>query len=98
MKHNEDVKIEFTCEWLRKADSDFFTAQLLHESGERYVYATTFHAQQAAEKYLKAFLIWHQIEFRKTHDIQELLNLAARIDHEIPDILREAVYSYAVRS
>ena len=50
MKHNEEVKIEFTREWIRKADSDYFTAQHLNESGERYVYAATFHAQQAAEK------------------------------------------------
>lgn len=38
--------------------------------------ATGFHAQQAAEKALKALLIRHQIDFTKTHDLGELLRLA----------------------
>lgn len=36
----------------------------------------SFHAQQAAEKSLKALLIRHQIEFGKTHNLGELLLLA----------------------
>ena len=31
-----------------------------------------FHAQQAAEKCLKALLAWHDVPFRKTHDLEEL--------------------------
>lgn len=38
-----------------------------------------FHAQQAVEKALKAVLSHHQISFRRTHDIAELLDLLA--DH-----------------
>lgn len=38
-----------------------------------------FHAQQAVEKALKAVLSCHQIPFRRTHDIAELLDLLA--DH-----------------
>ncbi len=91
MKRHEEVKIEFTREWIRKAESDFATAKHLNEGGERYVDGATFHAQQAAEKYLKALLVWHQIEFRKTHDMQELLNLVSGIDHELPDVLSETV-------
>jgi HEPN domain-containing protein len=91
MKRPEEIKIEFTREWIKKAESDLAAAEHLNEGGEAYAYGTTFHAQQAAEKYLKAFLVWHQIEFRKTHDIQELLNLATGVAHELPDILRGAV-------
>jgi HEPN domain-containing protein len=36
-----------------------------------------FHAQQAAEKYLKALLTRHQIEFPKTHELRRLLQLLA---------------------
>jgi hypothetical protein len=32
-----------------------------------------FHAQQAAEKALKAWLLWNNVPFRKTHDIKELI-------------------------
>lgn len=31
-----------------------------------------FHAQQAAEKALKGFLVWHGVRFRKTHSLEEL--------------------------
>ncbi len=48
------------------------------------------HAQQAAEKYLKAFLVWHQIEFSKTHDIETLLKLAETGDAGILEMLAEA--------
>ena len=36
----------------------------------------SFHAQQAVEKALKALLSRHQVEFRKTHDLGELLQQA----------------------
>lgn len=40
-------------------------------------YETTgFHAQQTAEKTLKALLIRYQVDFTKTHDLGELLRLA----------------------
>lgn len=91
MKSPEQVKIEFTREWIRKAESDLTTAEHLFKGGILYVYGTTFHAQQAVEKYLKAFLVWHQIEFRKTHDIQELLDLVDDVDHYLPESISESV-------
>jgi len=38
--------------------------------------AASFHAQQAVEKALKALLTRHRVEFRKTHDLGELRDLA----------------------
>jgi len=34
-----------------------------------------FHAQQCAEKYLKALLVYESVEFPKTHDLRALLQL-----------------------
>ncbi|MFH0958378.1 MAG: HEPN domain-containing protein [Pseudomonadota bacterium] len=34
-----------------------------------------FHAQQCVEKYIKALLIVHEIDFPKTHDIERLIQL-----------------------
>jgi HEPN domain-containing protein len=42
-----------------------------------------FHAQQAAEKSLKAFLIWHEQPFPLTHDLARLLRLCVSIDSGI---------------
>lgn len=91
MKPPEAVKEEFTREWIRKAESDFKTAEHLLQGGPDFAEGTAFHSQQAAEKYLKAFLVWHQIEFQKTHDIEALLRLAEKVDDKLPEILREAV-------
>ncbi len=54
MKRSEEVKVEFTIQWVEKAEIDLNTAEYLCRSGVRYVSAAAFHAQQAAEKYLKA--------------------------------------------
>lgn len=91
MKPPEVIKTEFTREWVRKAESDFKTAAHLLKSSPDLAEGTSFHSQQAAEKYLKAFLVWHQIEFPKTHDIEALLKLAGKMDDKIPEILREAI-------
>jgi HEPN domain-containing protein len=90
MKPPEAVKEEFTREWIRKAENDFKTAEHLLQGGPDFAEGAAFHSQQAAEKYLKAFLVWHQIEFPKTHDIEALLKLAGRTDDKIPEILGEA--------
>jgi HEPN domain-containing protein len=91
MRPPEEIKTEFTRDWIRKAEIDFKTAGHLCQSGDEFVEGVAFHAQQAAEKYLKAFLVWHQIEFRKTHDIEALLMLAGKVDDKLPDVLRDAV-------
>jgi len=91
MKPPEVIKEEFTREWVRKAEIDFKTAGHLYQSGPDFAEGTAFHSQQAAEKYLKAFLVWHQIEFHKTHDIEALLRLAEKVNDKLPEILREAV-------
>ncbi|HLG15864.1 MAG TPA: HEPN domain-containing protein [Blastocatellia bacterium] len=90
MKRPDEVKLEFTREWIRKAEADFKTASLLVRAGDDHLFQTAFHGQQSAEKYIKAFLVWHQVEFPKTHDIAKLLSLAAEVVSDLPEILAEA--------
>jgi HEPN domain-containing protein len=49
-----------------------------------------FHAQQSAEKYLKALLTRHQIEFPKTHVVRRLLILLEPVDPVMVGALDEA--------
>lgn len=63
-------------QWLGKAADDLSAADLLVAGELRSYWTASFHAQQAAEKALKALLTRHQIEFGKTHSIGELLQLA----------------------
>lgn len=74
----EQVIWDFVQEWVRKAESDLLAAEYLLTLGQEDYFTAAFHAQQAAEKFLKAFLVRHQIPFGKTHDIEELLELAAK--------------------
>jgi HEPN domain-containing protein len=64
-----------TLEWAQKADGDYTAAQLLSQSPTPVYDAICFHAQQCVEKYLKAWLQEANIAFRRTHDLEELLDL-----------------------
>lgn len=61
--------------FLSMAKRDIQTFQFLVNSDEMADEAVGFHAQQAVEKCLKCILVLNGIEFRKTHDLAELLTL-----------------------
>lgn len=92
MKPPEVVLRSLVVQWLDKAAADFEAAQHLAGKPGRFGSITAFHCQQAVEKYLKAFLVRHQIEFPKTHDIAKLLILAATVKPEMAESLREAEF------
>ena len=63
-------------DWIVKAEEDFEAARTLtRKRTHRLNNVVCFHAQQCAEKYLKALLTKHRISFPKTHDLIELLEL-----------------------
>ena len=69
------VDKEIIREWLSKAEEDFEFAFINLEEGKNYFPQICFHFHQAADKYLKAFTIAHELEFRKIHDLPLLLNI-----------------------
>ena len=75
MRTREQVIWDFVQDWLKKASHDLETAEILIKSDWEDYFNCAFHAQQAVEKFIKAYLVKNQIEFRKTHDIAELINL-----------------------
>ena len=64
--------------WISHAEEDLLLAQhaLKLKSSSPYK-LIAYHAQQCAEKYLKAFLVYHKIDFPYTHNISRLLELCA---------------------
>lgn len=66
-------------QWLTFADEDLEMASyaISYKSGAPYR-LIAFHAQQCAEKYLKAYLIYHNIDFPYTHNIRRLLKLCSK--------------------
>ena len=63
-----------TAEWVAKAEADFATVERECRARKNPNYdGVCFHAQQCAEKYLKAWLCEAGISYRKTHDLVALL-------------------------
>jgi len=86
----EEVIRKIVGEWTRKAGEDIRAAETLLSQDPPLLYPSCFHAQQAAEKYLKAYLTQRQMEFPKTHSIRELLGLVRTLDEELADSLLPA--------
>jgi HEPN domain-containing protein len=64
-----------TREWVAKAEEDFLAATDLARRRKRPVWSTVcFHAQQCAEKYLKARMEEAGLPIPRTHDLEVLLN------------------------
>lgn len=86
-------------EWIRKAEQDLEYARIGMRRRKVALYdGVCFHAQQCVEKYLKAFLVRHKIEFRRTHDLIELQRLCAQVDPAFRLIIEplKLLFIYAV--
>ena len=91
-----------TAEWVQKAEGDYATAGRELQVDDRPNFdAVCFHAQQTAEKYLKAFLQENLVRFPKTHSLIELLELALPLDESLedlrPDLIRLGRYAVHYR-
>ena len=89
MRPRDEVCRDLVRQWLSKAEGDLSAARILLSHEESHFFTVGFHAQQAAEKFLKAFLTWHQIEFQKTHDLDRLLDFVAVVREDIARSLQD---------
>jgi HEPN domain-containing protein len=80
------VDKEIIREWLSKAAEDFEFALINLKEGKPFFAPICFHFQQAAEKYLKVFIIAHELEFRKIHDLSILLKICAEKDSTLEQL------------
>jgi HEPN domain-containing protein len=87
-------------EWVAKADGDFITAgrELRARKSPNYD-AVCFHAQQCAEKYLKAALQEKGKRIPKIHFLLELLGLILKLDtsYEFLKADLEVLEDYSIR-
>ena len=90
MRTPEQVRWDFMRQWLDKAHKDLQAAMILFNSNIEDYENVGFHAQQAAEKFLKALLVRYQAEFPKTHSIGVLRQLVAQIDQTLAKHLAPA--------
>jgi len=85
---------------LSHAESDLRLARLGSADPQIIPGQVCFHAQQAAEKSIKAILLFQGIEFPLTHDIEELLEIAVDHGMVIPEEVHQAsnLTPYAVET
>lgn len=92
----EQFLIELVSKWLLKAENDIKTIQCLLEN-DPITDSICFHAQQAAEKYLKAYLVSQEQTLPKTHDINTLLKQCIVIDKDFLNLSNAVILTdYAV--
>jgi HEPN domain-containing protein len=86
--------------WVAKADSDLLNITNNLAAANVPWDTVCFHAQQVAEKMLKAFLVWKGQDLLRTHDLIALLTQCVAIDPGLADLesnCRRLTY-YAVGS
>lgn len=90
--------------WWARAKQDFQAAGELAENGSSAPWIVAYHAQQAAEKFIKAYLVAHGLSsdtsgFR-THEIDDLRDLVSEYDAGLAQTLAIAdkLSDYAVES
>ena len=89
------VDAEFVIPWIQKADKDISSAQYLADNMyPAPAEVICFHCQQAAEKYLKAFLVYNDQEPPKTHDLIELAKLCNNINADFSLLLPKCEYLF----
>jgi HEPN domain-containing protein len=77
-------------EWLAIAARDLRLAELALADQPPLAGEALYHAQQAAEKALKGFLVFSGVPYLLTHDLRRLLEQCAEFDRTLADSLEAA--------
>lgn len=78
---------EVVGQWLARAGDDPAFAEANLREGSTFYAQICFHFHQAAEKYFKAFIVAHDLEFEKLHNLMHLLRLCAKKDPSLTRLL-----------
>jgi len=79
-------------EWLRFANNDMEAALILSNHFPMQLEIICYHCQQAAEKALKAYLLFSDQEPPKTHNLESLVDLCIELSTEFSEIVDECEY------
>lgn len=85
MDEKKRVEVE---RWFIKAGHDIEMARRSLEKEPILTDMACFHAQQCAEKSLKAFLVFHDQHVEKTHDLLKIVGLCSALDDSFEPLLQ----------
>jgi HEPN domain-containing protein len=86
--------------WIEYAETDVHAAYALLASGEFFPRQICFLSQQAAEKAIKAILVFEEVDFPKSHDIDRLRDLIPdrwKVKQTFPDLADLTVWAVESR-
>jgi HEPN domain-containing protein len=66
----DPIRVADVLSWLSRAARDLAAGDQVLQASPPLTGDAAFHSQQAAEKALKAFLLWQDEPFRKTHSLE----------------------------
>jgi HEPN domain-containing protein len=78
-----DKSIKLSKLWLKKAENDLITARQTLLLPDGPTDTVCFHSQQVIEKAIKSLLVYHEIIFLKTHDLNKLFEIVRPLLPEI---------------
>jgi HEPN domain-containing protein len=84
--------------WLKKAKNDLITARQTLLLPDGPTDTVCFHSQQAIEKAIKSLLVYNEITFPRTHDLNKLFDLVKPLLPQIEDLKEKIteISSFAV--
>jgi HEPN domain-containing protein len=86
----DEIKLTECRAWLSKAAEDLRAAVWSMKASPPLADHARYSCQQCAEKALKAFLVWHNTPFKKTHDIQAIGVVCVALDPTLAAIIEPA--------
>ncbi len=78
-------------DWYKKAKNDSLAAKILFDHGADYS-LVAFHAQQAAEKALKGYILENTQRLEDGHSLVFLIRTASRFDSDIYKFKKDCAY------
>src|SRR5712692_787648 len=77
--------------WINKGDEELEFAIVSLEKGLEFYAQVCFFLHQAPEKYLKAYIIANELDFKRIHDLIELLRICAQDNEEFNNFYEAAI-------
>jgi HEPN domain-containing protein len=75
-----------TIQWFYKADSDYDAAKILNGSYKKHTDIICYLCTQAAEKFLKGYLVYKKHTIEKTHNLPYLNSICVKYDNRFDEI------------
>jgi HEPN domain-containing protein len=86
------METKIVLEWFYCADADLDSAIILNDAHRKHNSIICYHCQQAAEKYLKAFLCFNGVMPPKIHVLETLCALCSEFDSSFNNIAKDCAY------